>query len=164
MPLQSFPTSTGKPSSTGYAQVFAIETEELDTIPAAVNMDIAAPITTVAGAVWTNLPFDTDAGAFLSTEEPDLAGTTDHVYTLTFFYPGRTSPLRVALNDFDGKYCTFIGVYPDGTREVIGDAKRGMRLLMNGENAKGSRVGYALTGKQTYGHLPYSYTDGTISQ
>lgn len=163
MSLSAFPAHTGQNSSSGYAKVWLAAKEDVQTIPAAASGDVATAITMTTGKVFTVFPFDEEVGAYLSTEGLDAEGTTDDTYTFTAFYRANSAAARAALDALDGVYCIIIGERMDGVKEIIGDTDRGIRLKRTGENAKGGRVGTMFTGTQTYNHLPYTYSDGTIA-
>ncbi len=164
MSLIPFPVSNGK-NHPGYIEVFLCAKEDVSSIPAATNGDVASAIQMETAKVFTPFPLDEEVGGFLSIEEPEAEGSTGYMYTVSLFYRGNSAAARSALDTLDGVYLVIIGRRPDGVLEIIGDPQRGIRLRINKEDAgkAGNRVGNLLQGSMDFTHLPYTYSDGTIA-
>lgn len=162
--VSAIPKQEGK-NHTGYKKLYACPEVDVSAIPAASTGDVASAITMVTAKVFYELPIDPEAGAFLTTEEPEAEGSTGDMYTVTAFLAGQSAAQRAAAESWDGVYCILIGERMDGVHEIIGEVGRGIRLRRNFENAgkPGSRVGLALQGSMDFTHLPYEYSDGTIA-
>lgn len=162
--VTAIPLIEGK-NHPGWKKLYAAPAVDVETIPAPSSGDVATAITMVSTKVFTELPIDPEAGAFLATEEPEAEGSTGDMYTVTAFLAGQSAAQRAAAESWDGVYCILIGIRHDDVAEIIGEVGRGIRLRRNFENAgkAGSRVGLALQGSMDYSHLPYEYSDGTIA-
>lgn len=162
--LSAIPRKEGK-SAPGYRKLYFAYDQDVETIPAATAMDVATPITMVLSKIFYALGFDAEAGAFLTVEEPEAEGSTGYNYTLQGFIAGDTAEIRAAIEALDGNPCIFIGEKKDGVMDIIGEVGRGIRLRFNKEDAgkAGTRVGYAFSGVMDYNHLPYTYSDGTVT-
>ena len=161
MSLTSFPPATGK-NPVGWVRVFIAAKSDVKTIPPATSGDVSSAITMETGKVFIDFPFDDEAGSFCSMEQPEAEGTTGYKYNFTMFYAANTAAAKAALDALDGVYCIIIGQRSDGSKEILGDTDRGIRLYIAREEAKGSRAGYPLTGSVIMDHLLYTYSNGTI--
>lgn len=162
--LGTLSTNDGK-NSPGYKKLYAIYDQDIETIPAASSMDVGSAVTLASMKIWKEIVFDHESGCFLTIEEPESEGGTGYTYTLQGFIAGDTAAIRTAVETFDGVPCVFIGEKLDGTLDIIGETDKGIRLRFNKEDAgrAGNRIGYAFSGSMDYDHLPYTYSDGTIT-
>lgn len=149
---------------TGYKRLWHVAESDIYYIPTPISGSILDPIELQPGKVFTEIPLDPEAGAFLTWEGSTSEGTTGYTYTLTAFLAGQSAAQRSAADTWDGIYSIYIGERMDGVHEVVGEIGRGLRLVINGENAgkPGSRVGLNLQGSMDYRDLPYEYSAGTI--
>ena len=163
--LTPIPRNDGK-NMPGYRKLYLTPMVDVEAIPAAVASDVPTAITMVAAKVFVAVPFDPEAGCFLTIETPEAEGSTGYMYNLQGFIAGNTAAIRAAVETYDGVECIPVGELQDGTLEIIGEVGRGITLRFNFENGgkAGNRVGYAFTGKMDFNHLPYTYSDGTIAE
>ncbi len=161
--LGALPRNQGK-NPTGYKKLYFTDITNVTAIAAATAHVVSADLTMDGAAVFEEIQFDDEAGAWLSTDEPDANGTTGHVYNVTAFLAGNSSALKAAVDAIDGVSLALIGETKDGKYELLFEVDRGIRLRVVGENngKPGSRRGYLLQGSNDFNNLPYEYT-GTIA-
>lgn len=162
--LSSVPKNQGK-NPTGYKSIYMIDIDAVTDIPAAVDSVVSTDITLAATFFWKKIGFDTEGGAFLTTEQPAANGTTGDNYTLTIFTAGNTSAQKAAIEQFDGVYLAIIGETKDGKFELLFEKDRGMRLMRAKNDAPraGSPRGFTFTGSMDFNNLPFEYT-GAIAE
>lgn len=159
--ITAIPEISGK-RTTGYKRLWQTPRENVVTIPAPTAGDVATPVTMDTLGVFYEIPLDPEAGAYLSTAPADGEGATGDMYTLTYFVAGRSAAQRAAAEEQDGVYMIYVGETMDGVKEIIGEVARGLRPKRTMEDDTRSGLAYTAEGK--FAHLPYTYSDGTVTE
>ncbi len=151
----------------GYSELYAAYEKDVSAIPAAASGDVASAITMVTGKVFNKIEFDHENGCFSMTEEQEGDGQYGQFRTtLQGHIAGNNATLKNAIDAYIGVPCVFIGKRKeDGVYEILGEVGSGivLKFKQNTSGRAGNLSGWDFTGNQDYNHLPYDYSDGTIT-
>jgi hypothetical protein len=158
---------TDSKNTPGYSELYAAYEKDVSVIPPPTSGDVATAITMVAGKVFVKIEFDGENGCFSMTEEQDGDGQYGQFRTTVQGHiAGNNAVLKNSIDGYVGVPLILVGKRKeDGVKEILGEVGAGiiLKFKQNTAGRAGNASGWDFTGNQDYNHLPYDYSDGTIT-
>lgn len=167
MPSLAKISRANKGNNPGYSRLYAAFKDDISAIPAASNGDVATAISMNGAAVFYEIEFDSEVGAYCTTEEQGGDGQYGQKkYTINGHIAGDDASIKSVIDAYAGVELVLVGKRKsDGVHEILGDLDQGIVLKFTKDTGgrSGNANGYNFTGSQDYNHEPYDYSDGTIA-
>jgi len=164
--LANIPRSN-RGNNPGYSKLYAAFKDDVTSIPAAANGDVASAIVMNGAGVFREIGIDPEVGCFLNVEEQGGEGQYGQkMYTINGHIAGDEAAQKAAIDAYAGVELILLAKKKsDGVHEIIGDIDQGIVLKFSKDTGgrAGNANGYNFVGSQDYNHLPYDYSDGTIT-